>query len=176
MLYQVLAGHLETFLARRKQVGRNVPRSSSGNFANSSRVASPPMAFFVSGVMRAARQAGSFSCLRHGPDRNGPTGGAPRGDRGKSHRAGGDGIAVKRVSGFSLHANVAVAARDRAWLESLIRYIARRSLASERPQMLRDSRLACECNRPWRDGTSRVICTPMETIEKLDAKVVKAAY
>jgi len=78
-----------------------------------------------------------------------------------------------RVSGFSLHANVAVPARDRARLERLIRYMARPPLASERLEMLPDGRLAYEFKRPWRDGTSRVICTPLEFIEKLVPLVPK---
>jgi hypothetical protein len=72
-----------------------------------------------------------------------------------------------RVSGFSLHAAVAVPARDRARLERLIRYMARPPLAGERLETLPDGRLAYEFKRPWRDGTARVICTPLEFIEKL---------
>jgi hypothetical protein len=78
-----------------------------------------------------------------------------------------------RVSGFSLHANVAVPARDRARLERLIRYMARPPLASERLEMLPDRRLVYEFKRPWRDGTSRVIWTPLEFIEKLGPLVPK---
>jgi len=78
-----------------------------------------------------------------------------------------------RVSGFSLHANVAVPARDRARLERLLRYMARPPLAAERLELLSDGRLAYEFKRPWRDGTSRVICTPLEFIEKLVPLVPK---
>jgi hypothetical protein len=39
--------------------------------------------------------------------------------------------------------------------------------------MLPDGRLAYEFKRPWRDGTSRVICTPLEFIEKLVPLVPK---
>ena len=58
-------------------------------------------------------------------------------------------------------------ARDRPGLERLIRYMARPRLASERVEMLPDGRLVYEFKRPWRDGTSRVICTPLEFVEKL---------
>ena len=61
-----------------------------------------------------------------------------------------------RVSGFSVHANVAVPAGDRARLERLCRYVARPPLASERLEILPDGRLAYEFKRPWRDGTSRI--------------------
>jgi len=37
---------------------------------------------------------------------------------------------------------------------------------SERLAMLPDGRLAYEFKRPWRDGTSRVIYSPLEFIEK----------
>ena len=78
-----------------------------------------------------------------------------------------------RLSGFSLHANVAVPARDRARLERLIRYMARPPLARERLAMLPDGRLIHEFKRPWRDGTSRVSYTPLEFIEKLVPLVPK---
>jgi hypothetical protein len=78
-----------------------------------------------------------------------------------------------RMSGFSLHANVAVPAQDRARMERLIRYMARPPLASERLEMLPDGRLVYEFKRPWRDGTSRVICTPLQFIEKLVPLVPK---
>ena len=75
------------------------------------------------------------------------------------------------VSGFSLHANVAVPARDRARLERLCRYVARPPLASERLERLPDGRLVYEFKRPWRDGTSRAVYEPLEFIEKLAALV-----
>jgi hypothetical protein len=50
--------------------------------------------------------------------------------------------------------------------------MARPPLASERLSMLPDGRLAYQFKRPWRDGT-RVICTPLEFIEKLVPLVPK---
>jgi hypothetical protein len=38
---------------------------------------------------------------------------------------------------------------------------------TERQEMLSDGRLVYEFKRPWQDGTSRLICTPLEFIEKL---------
>jgi hypothetical protein len=78
-----------------------------------------------------------------------------------------------RSSGFSVHANVAVPARDRARLERLIRYMARPPLATERLERLPDGRLVYEFKRAWRDGTSRVVFEPLEFIEKLVALVPK---
>jgi len=68
---------------------------------------------------------------------------------------------------MELPANVAVPARDRRRLERLIRYMARPPLAEERLSVLPDGRIAYVFKRPWRDGTSRVILTPLELIEKL---------
>lgn len=72
-----------------------------------------------------------------------------------------------------LDANVATPRPDRARLERLIRYMARPPLATERLERLPDGRVVYEFKRPWRDGTSRVIYTPLEFIEKLVALVPK---
>ena len=76
-----------------------------------------------------------------------------------------------RVSGFSVHANVAVSAGDRKRLERLCRYVARPPLASERLEMTPDGRLVYEFKRPWRNGISRAFYSPLEFIEKLSALV-----
>jgi len=54
------------------------------------------------------------------------------------------------VDGFSLHANIAVAAGDRARLERLARYCARGPLAMERLERLPDGRLLYRFKRAWR--------------------------
>ncbi len=61
------------------------------------------------------------------------------------------------VSGFSVHANVAIEARDRPRLERLCRYVARPAVATERLPELPDGRLLYRLKRPWRDGTSAVV-------------------
>ena len=76
-----------------------------------------------------------------------------------------------RLSGFSLHANVALPARDRERLERLCRYVARPPLASERLTLRPDERLVYEFKRPWRDGTAWAVYEPLEFIEKLAALV-----
>jgi hypothetical protein len=75
------------------------------------------------------------------------------------------------VSGFSLHANVAVAAGDRQRLERLIRYCARPPIAMERLERLADGRLLYRFKRPWRDGTTHAVFEPLELLEKLAALV-----
>jgi hypothetical protein len=55
------------------------------------------------------------------------------------------------VSGFSVHANVSVEARDRMRLERLMRYAARPAVATDRLSVLSDGRLHYRLKRPWRD-------------------------
>ena len=71
------------------------------------------------------------------------------------------------VSGFSVHANVCIEARDRMRLERLIRYAARPAVATERLTELPDGRLLYRLKRPWRDGTSAVIFERQDFIAKL---------
>jgi len=75
------------------------------------------------------------------------------------------------ASGVSLHANVAVPARDRQRLERLCRYVARPPVASERLSHLEDGRLLYRLKHRWRDGTTHVVFEPQELIEKLAALV-----
>jgi hypothetical protein len=71
------------------------------------------------------------------------------------------------VSGFSVHANVAIEARDRMRLERLIRYAARPAVATERLTALSDGRLLYRLKRPWRDGTIAVIFERHDFMSKL---------
>lgn len=73
------------------------------------------------------------------------------------------------VSGVSLHANVAVPARDRRRLERLCRYVARPPVATERLSRLDDGRLLYRLKHRWRDGTTHVVFEPQELVEKLAA-------
>jgi hypothetical protein len=71
------------------------------------------------------------------------------------------------VSGFSVHANVAIEARDRLRLERLCRYAARPAVATERLSELPDGRLLYRLKRPWRDGSTAVIFEKQDFIAKL---------
>ena len=71
------------------------------------------------------------------------------------------------VEGFSLHANVRVAANDRDGLEHLTRYLARPPVATDRLTLLPDGRAALRFKRPFADGTEAVVFTPFELIERL---------
>jgi hypothetical protein len=75
------------------------------------------------------------------------------------------------IDGVSLHAGVAVPARDRSRLERLCRYVARPPLATERLSRLDDGRLLYELRHRWRDGTTHVAFEPLELLERLAALV-----
>ena len=72
-----------------------------------------------------------------------------------------------RQGGMSLHADVAVPARDRQRLERLCRYVARPPLALGRLEALSDGRLAYRLKTPWRDGTTHVVMERRELLERL---------
>jgi len=76
-----------------------------------------------------------------------------------------------RRFGFSLHAGTRVEAHQRDRLENLCRYVARPPLSSERLKRISDDRLALRLKTPWSDGTSFIVLSPLELIEKLAALV-----
>ena len=71
------------------------------------------------------------------------------------------------VSGFSVHANTCARAGDRQHLEQLVKYLARPPIANERLSELPDGHIILRFKQPWRDGTTSVMFTPHELIEKL---------
>jgi len=73
--------------------------------------------------------------------------------------------------GFSLHANVAIDAGDRTRLEKLCRYVARGPVANSRLKRLDDGRYSYELKSRWRDGTTHIVLTGHELMEKLCALV-----
>jgi hypothetical protein len=75
------------------------------------------------------------------------------------------------VSGFSLHADMCIPARDRMRLERLLRYAGRPAIAAERLSLLPDGRLLYRLKRRWRDGTSHIIFEPLEFLGRLAALV-----
>ncbi|MFO0690425.1 MAG: transposase [Myxococcota bacterium] len=72
-----------------------------------------------------------------------------------------------RQGGMSLHADVAVPARDRQRLERLCRYVARPPLALGRLEAMADGRLAYRLKTLWRDGTTHVVMERRELLERL---------
>lgn len=71
------------------------------------------------------------------------------------------------AGGFDLHAAVTVAAGDRARLERLCQYLCRPALGQGRLHRLRDGRIAVALQRPWTDGTTHLVFTPMELLARL---------
>jgi hypothetical protein len=74
---------------------------------------------------------------------------------------------VPQHRGLSLHAAVAVPARDRRRLERLCRYVARPPLASDRLEESPDGRLVLRLKTRWRDGTSHILMERSELIDRL---------
>jgi len=73
--------------------------------------------------------------------------------------------------GFSLHAATRLDDDDRAGLERLIRYATRPPLAAGRLRIIDDERLTFRLKAPWSDGTTHLVLSPLELIEKLAALV-----
>jgi hypothetical protein len=92
------------------------------------------------------------------------------GDRVEPTTWNGDPEASPRVPqhrGLSLHAAVAVPARDHRRLERLCRYVARPPLASDRLEESPDGRLVLRLKTRWRNGTSHILMERSELIDRL---------
>ena len=73
--------------------------------------------------------------------------------------------------GFSLHAGVRCAAEDRKGIEQLARYITRPAISNERLSINRQGNAVLKLKTPWRNGTTHIVMTPMEFMQKLAALV-----
>ena len=74
-------------------------------------------------------------------------------------------------NGFSPHAAVRCGADDRQALEQLCRYITRPALANERVQTNAAGRVVLKLKTPWRDGTTHLVMSPLEFMQRLAALV-----
>jgi Putative transposase len=74
-------------------------------------------------------------------------------------------------SGFSLDAEVRIAARDRAGLERRLRYCARPPFALERLDWVGDQHVIYRLPRAQRDGSTALCLTPLELIDHLAALI-----
>jgi hypothetical protein len=74
---------------------------------------------------------------------------------------------IPQHGGMSLHADVAVPARDRRRLKRLCRYVARPPLAHDRLEVRPDGRLALRLKTRWRDGTTHILMERNELLERL---------
>lgn len=77
------------------------------------------------------------------------------------------------LHGFSLHANTFCGAVERHKLRKLISYVSRPPLAHARIRERENGDIVYKLKTPFKDGTSHVIFTPMEFIEKLAALIPK---
>lgn len=75
------------------------------------------------------------------------------------------------VNGFSLHAGVYCAPNERQKLEHLCRYIARPAIAEERLKLLPNDDVLLKLKKPYSDGTSHLVFSGVEFVEKLAALV-----
>jgi hypothetical protein len=75
------------------------------------------------------------------------------------------------IDGFSLHAAVRVDAHDRKRLEQLCRYITRPALSDERVQLNAAGQVELKLKTPWRDGTTHLVMSPLEFMQRLAALV-----
>ncbi len=73
--------------------------------------------------------------------------------------------------GFRLHAAVRCAAKDRQALAQLCRYTTRPALAYDRVQTAAVSQLVLELKTPWRDGTTHLVMSPLEFMQRMAALV-----
>src|SRR5207253_6747593 len=73
------------------------------------------------------------------------------------------------LEGFDLHASITVGADDRAGVERLCRYVLRPPVAQERLALTPDGLVLVTLKSEWHDGTSHLLFTPVELLEKLAA-------
>jgi len=73
--------------------------------------------------------------------------------------------------GYNLHAGVGIQAANRIGLEQLCRYMLRPPLAKSRLERQADGSLAMTLKRKWSDGTTGIVFSPMEFVERLVAIV-----
>ena len=73
--------------------------------------------------------------------------------------------------GFTLHAGVRMRAGDKEGLEKLCRYVLRPPFSEERLERLPDGRVLYGFRRPRADGTSHLVLTGVQLVEKLAALV-----
>ncbi|MFZ2989202.1 transposase [Ideonella sp.] len=75
------------------------------------------------------------------------------------------------TDGFSLHAAVRVEAHDRKRMEQLCRYITRPARSDERVPLNAAGQVELKLKKPWRDGTTHLVMSPLEFMQRLAALV-----
>ena len=92
-----------------------------------------------------------------------------RGEQREAHRSR-DALCAN-TQGFSLHAGVHCAAEDRKSVEQLVRYITRPAISNERLSVNRQGNVVLKLKTAWRNGTTHIVLTPMEFMQRLAARV-----
>jgi putative transposase len=80
-------------------------------------------------------------------------------------------VGCVNAQGFSLHAEVCCAAHERKQLEHLCRYITRPAIANERLTLNRAGDVVLQLKSPYHDGTTHVVMSPLELMQRLAALV-----
>ncbi|MCP5016096.1 MAG: IS91 family transposase, partial [Ketobacter sp.] len=75
------------------------------------------------------------------------------------------------AQGFSLHAEVRCAMNQRHKLEQLCRYITRPAIANDRLKLNSAGDVVLQLKSPYRDGTTHIVMTPLELMQRLAALV-----
>jgi hypothetical protein len=75
------------------------------------------------------------------------------------------------VNGFSLHANTAINTHSRDKLYKLIEYMARGPISNDRLELLDNGEVKLALKTPWANGTTHLLFTRSEFIEKLVALI-----
>ncbi len=75
------------------------------------------------------------------------------------------------AQGFSLHADVRCGPHQRHTLERLCRYITRPALGHKRLSRTRTGEVVLQLKTPYRDGTTHLVMTPLEFLQRLAALV-----
>ena len=78
---------------------------------------------------------------------------------------------VGESGGESVHAEVAVPARDRAQLERLCRYVCRPPIAQERLEETAKGKLRYSLKKPWRDRTVALVLEPLDLLARVCALI-----
>jgi len=77
--------------------------------------------------------------------------------------------------GYSLHAGVFIPPDNRDELEQLLRYMVRPAVATKRLSKLPNGNLKYKLKKPWTDGTTAMVFTPLELIARL-ASIIAPRY
>jgi len=80
-------------------------------------------------------------------------------------------VVSDQVETSTLHANVSCKAHEREQLEHMVRYIARPPVAIDRLHKRNDGLITYRLKKKYRDGTERLLFSPLELLEKLAALV-----